>query len=962
MTETSSVKVYELAKELGMDSISLLDRLKELKISVKSHMSSLSEEQAERARESLAPKTASSTTKKKAAVKKKKTTVVRRKVSDVAGDVGSASVKASSPIIRRRSKSEDGETTTVTTTITRKVEAVEPAPTPTVEKAEPAIPTPEVEPVVVAPEAPVEEIAPETTAPAEPTPSLKEPVETPTQEISAVASTEPQNTTTESATTPPVAAKKDETGSTTTTHHSNRGGTETTTTTVTQVTFEKSKEDPSIQVQKKVETKVVKKKTSVLSTSNITAKSLLKVIEQGERPQPRSENKDDASGDSSRPHRIIKVTNESIDRIAEEEQKKKRGPGSGEKSIRPEDVRFADYRKKEVVFLGKKKKVAPTRDTKQTEITKAAAHKRVVEMGDAITVNDLAMAMKVKATDLIRKLMKMGQMVSMHQLIDFDTASLIASEYEYEVKNISFKEESILDREEDAPENLQPRPPVVTVMGHVDHGKTSLLDAIKNSNVVSGEAGGITQHIGAYTVEQNGHPITFIDTPGHAAFTQMRARGANITDIVILVVAADDGVMPQTREAVSHAQAAGVPIVVAVNKIDKPQANPEKVMQGLSELGLLPEDWGGDTMFVPVSAKDRTNLDKLLEAVLLNAEILDLKANPTAPASGVVLEARLEKGRGPVASVLVKRGTLKKGDAIVAGQQSGRVRAMINHLGQTIETVSPGMAAEVLGLEAVPNAGDAFDATADEALAKKLAQFRIEKARQEAAVQKKVSLEDLLARMDQSGKKELRIILKADVFGSVEAVRESLEKLSTDKVKVTVVLAQPGGISESDVLLARASEAIIIGFNVRPETNARKTAENEGIEIKTYSIIYELIDDVRNAMVGMLDKRKVENYLGRAEVRQTFSVPKVGTIAGCSVIDGKILRNANVRLLRDSRVIFEGKLSSLKRFKDDAREVAQGYECGMGIEGFNDIKVGDLIEAYEVNMIVPDASELGQSL
>ncbi|MBC7397441.1 MAG: translation initiation factor IF-2, partial [Bdellovibrionales bacterium] len=491
-------------------------------------------------------------------------------------------------------------------------------------------------------------------------------------------------------------------------------------------------------------------------------------------------------------------------------------------------------------------------------------------------------------------------------------------------------------------------------MGHVDHGKTTLLDSIREANVASGEAGGITQHIGAYTITKDGKMITFIDTPGHEAFTMMRARGANVTDIVVLVVSADDGVMPQTREAVSHAKAAGVPIIVAVNKIDKPGANPDKIKQGLADLDLLAEDWGGQTMYVMVSALKKTNIDKLLEAILLTAEVQDLKSNPDALARGVVLESRIEKGRGPVASVLVHRGTLRIGDVVVSGTQWGKVKAMTNHLGESVKEVKPGMAAELLGLDGVPAAGDQFDAVNDEKAANQLVDHRTQANRDKKQMSSKASMEDMFARAKAGNLKEMRIVLKADVTGSVEAVRDSLLKQSTDKVKVKVIMAAAGGITESDVMLANASQAIIVGFNVRPENKALALAQAEQIQIKSYTIIYELLDDVKSSMAGLLDKKKVETYLGRAEIRQVFSLPKAGNIAGCFVVDGKMVRNAQVRLLRDSRIVFDGKLSSLKRFKDDAKEVAQGYECGMGLDGYNDLKIGDLFEAYQIDMVAQE--------
>lgn len=650
--------------------------------------------------------------------------------------------------------------------------------------------------------------------------------------------------------------------------------------------------------------------------------------------------------------RVTRISKEGLDLMVEEENAKKRAAGAKETILKPEDVRFADYRKKEMVFLPKKKRLPSGKELKKTKITVAKAQKRIVEMGDMITIHNLAEQLSVKSIDVVRKLMTMGQMVNVNQSIDFDTATLVANEYQYEVRNISFNEASVLKVETDDESQLVSRPPVVTIMGHVDHGKTTLLDSIREANVASGEAGGITQHIGAYTIVRNGHQITFIDTPGHEAFTVMRARGANVTDIVILVVSADDGVMPQTREAISHAKAAKVPIIVAVNKIDKPGANPEKIKQALAELDLLAEDWGGQTQFVQVSALKKTNIDQLLEAILLQAEVLDLKANPNARANGTVLEARLDRGRGPVASVLVRRGTLSVGDSIVCGIYPGRIKAMVDHLGRPIQKAPPGIAVEVLGLTGVPNAGEVFDATESETDAQSIAANRAQIAKEKAIVPaQKMSLDALFSKVQAGNAKELNVILKADVFGSLEAIKDSLIKASTDKVKIKVLLASTGGITESDVALASASDAIIVGFNVRPETKARQIAESEQIEIKCYKIIYELLDDIKQSMIGLLDKKKVEKFLGRAEVRQTFVVPKIGTIAGCSVIDGKVLRGANVRLLRDSRIIFEGKMSSLKRFKDDAKEVATGYECGIGIENYNDLKPGDLIEAYQIDLI-----------
>jgi len=595
---------------------------------------------------------------------------------------------------------------------------------------------------------------------------------------------------------------------------------------------------------------------------------------------------------------------------------------------------------------------------KKTEITVSKAIKRKIRITDVITVGELAKRMGVKANDLIKELMRQGNMVTINHPLDFETAAILASEFDYEVENVAFDEETILQHssikqgEQESPEDRETRPPVVTIMGHVDHGKTSLLDAIRTTNVIEGEAGGITQHIGAYDVELDGKKISFLDTPGHEAFTAMRARGTKVTDIVILVVAADDGVMPQTKEAINHAKAAGVPIIVAVNKIDKPDANPDRVRQELTEFSLVPEEWGGDTIFVEVSAKQKTNLDSLLEMILLQAEVLDLKANPKKRASGAIVEARLDKGRGPVATMLVQDGTLRIGDPVVSGTHFGRVRTMTNDRGDLLDEAGPSMPVEVTGLSGVPGAGDTFNAVEDEKTAKEVAQHRAQKLREaELAKSSKISLEQLYARIQEGDVKELKVIIKADVQGSVEAVKDSLLKLSTDACRLVVIHTGVGGIIESDITLASASDAIVLGFNVRPESKATNLAEVEGVDIRLYNIIYDAVADVKNAMEGLLAPTFKEKTLGRIEVRETFSVSKVGTIAGCYVLEGKVVRNCLVRLVRDSVVVWQGKMSSLKRFKDDVREVTTGYECGIGLENYNDIKVGDIIEAFEMEEV-----------
>ena len=573
--------------------------------------------------------------------------------------------------------------------------------------------------------------------------------------------------------------------------------------------------------------------------------------------------------------------------------------------------------------------------------------KHHVVLEDSITVQDLAGQLGKKATDVIMKLMTMGVMATINQELDVDTATIIAEEFGATVEVKVSKEEELFTDIEDAPEDLQHRPPVVTIMGHVDHGKTSLLDMIRSTHVTSTEAGGITQHIGAYQVETHGQKITFLDTPGHEAFTAMRARGAQITDIAILVVAADDGVMPQTIEAIDHAKAAKVPIIVAVNKIDKPEADPERIKQELTNYGLVPEEWGGDTIMVPVSAKKGIGIDDLLDMILLVAEMAELKANPNRNAKGKVIESKLDKGRGPVATLLVQAGTLHVGDFLIVGTTQGRIRAMFDYKGRSLKTAGPSMPVEILGLNEVPEAGDDYIAVDNEKLAKQVADKRQkEKHQQEIARNTKVSLEDLFAQIKEGEIKELNIVLKADVQGSIEAIRQSLEKLGNDEVRVNIIRTAVGGIREADVMLAAASNALIIGFNVRPDANARKLAEKEEIQINTYRVIYEAIEDVKAALSGMLDPDIKEVELGQAEIRSIFKVPKVGAVAGCYITEGKFTRAARVRVVRDGVVIHEGNLASLKRFKDDVKEVASGFECGLSIERFNDIKEGDILEAY----------------
>ncbi len=617
--------------------------------------------------------------------------------------------------------------------------------------------------------------------------------------------------------------------------------------------------------------------------------------------------------------------------------------------------------------------VAPTRLIRKKKTGKPEAPERVARVielprppaspedykpifiTEGVTLKELAEKMDIKSKYIIQKLIAKGILASINQTLDLDVAKEVCSEFGYRADVISFEQEQESKQEvADNPVDYLARPPVVTIMGHVDHGKTSLLDAIRESNVTATEAGGITQHIGAYHVDIKGRSIVFLDTPGHEAFTLMRARGAQVTDIVVLVVAADDGVMPQTIEAIHHAKAANVPIVVAINKIDKPAAQPERVKQALSDQGLLAEDWGGDVVTVLVSAKQRTNLDLLLEMILLVADLKDLKANPKRLASGVVLEAKVDIGRGRVATVLVQNGTLHVGDAFVAGAVHGRVRALINDRGRIIESAGPSMPVEIQGLQDLPQAGDSFQVFEDAAKARQVAELRQTKLREKALrTTARLSLEALYEQMRQGTVKELPLILKADVQGSVEVLADLLNKLSTEKVKVRILHSGAGAVTETDVLLASASNAIIIGFSVRPERKGQELAESEGVEIRLYTVIYNVTNDIKNAMIGMLEHTTREKYLGRAEVRETFKVPKYGLVAGTYIQDGMIRRNAEVRLLRDNVVIHEGKIGSLRRFKEDVSEVKSGFECGIGFEHFSDIKIGDIIEAYTFEKVQP---------
>ena len=652
-----------------------------------------------------------------------------------------------------------------------------------------------------------------------------------------------------------------------------------------------------------------------------------------------------------------------------DKEKLSRKKGGGKKDKRKDDLKkgLQRRRKKEIferadLYKGRglrgkgRKGPKKTRDTArqfgQPELTVPKAIKRKIKVQDTVAVAELAKAMGAKASEVIKKLMTLGAAVNINQSIDFETASVVADEFGYELELDAFEEESLISETEDRPEDLVPRPPVVTIMGHVDHGKTSLLDYIRESDIIGGESGGITQHIGAYYVKTEGGDIVFLDTPGHEAFTAMRARGARVTDIIVLVVAADDGVMPQTKEAINHARAADIPMVVAVNKIDKPEADTEKIKRELAELDLAPEEWGGETMYGHISAKTGQGVDELLSLILLQAEVLELKGNPNKKARGSTVEANLDKSKGPVATVLIKNGTLKPGDQFVCGDYYGRVRAMLDHRGRRMKSAGPSMPMEIYGISGVPMAGDEFIVVPDEKTAKQVIDYRVSRSKKQAWVSRGlVSLEDLFDRIKEGDVKELNIVFKADVQGSLEAVTESLLKQGTDEVKLKIIHSATGAVSESDVMLASASGAIIIAFNVRANPRVSGIAERENVDIRYYDVIYNVIKDIRLAMAGLLEPTYEEHTIGRAEVKEVFRIPKVGSIAGCYVTDGHVERNANARLLRDEVVVFDGKIASLRRFKDDVKEVKLGYECGIGLENFQDIKPGDVFEAYEVEEV-----------
>ncbi len=919
----AKIRVYELARDLNMKNPALLEKLKEMDVEVRSHMSSIDDDVAEKVKQTLLAGNAEAVE-----VTRVKPTVIRRRKKRLEEPPEEAVDAAAEETAESLSEGEEAAAETAATPVGKETAAdataeAEPTPEPPADAETAATP-----PSVEKDARETAEAAPPAEAEDESAPS--EAAETEATEPEApeeadgdarAASEEPKADAAEKPA--PKKAKQSK--------KARRG----------------KKETPAKIIQLPVKPPREKKETP--------GPEEREAAEAGSPPvgTPEPPRKHAAPGDAA----------------AEDKKKKKGKKGEeGDEHDRKFFKKKISFKRKEVIEgdalysglqrpgrKGRKGQKVKATPAQKPQITVPKAIKRRVKIDDTIILSDLAKRMGIKANEMIAKLMSLGVMATVNQTIDYDTAVLVASEFNYEVERASFEEEEILKVEADDPEKLASRPPVVTIMGHVDHGKTSLLDIIRKTRVTEGEAGGITQHIGAYYVTTDKGQVVFLDTPGHEAFTAMRARGAKVTDIVVLVVAADDGVMPQTVEAINHSKAAGVPIIVAVNKIDKANADVDRVYRELSEQGLVPEDWGGDTIFVKVSAKQNTGIDDLLEMILLQSEVLELKANPDKHALGYVVEAKLDAGRGPVATILVQEGTLHTGDSVVCGVHYGKVRAMLDDLGQPIDFAGPSIPVEVIGLGGVPNAGDELVSLADEKNAKQVSQHRSQKQRSlELAKTSRVSLEKLFDKMQEGEVKELKLIIKADVQGSIEALAESLTRLSNEEVSIQVIHSATGAITESDISLAAVSDAIIIGFNIRPAAKIQSMAAEENVDMRFYSVIYDVIKEVRDAILGMMASTFEERVLGRAEIREVFHVPKIGAIAGSYVPDGKIRRGGLARLVRDGVVVYEGKISSLRRFKDDVKEVQSGYECGIGLEHYNDLKSGDIIECYTLEEIKPE--------
>jgi translation initiation factor IF-2 len=939
----AKMRVYEIAREVGLPNKELISKIRALGLEVNNHMSSLDADDVARVKRSLEKERLANTE-----TKRLSSTVLRRRSK------------------RKRTPKEDGEGTQVKQAEAepteakpkvRKKVAVQAAPVPEVQrakaeakepkkKAEPAAETPEAAAKPVRRKAKKAEVKAE--APAAPEPKAEE-VEKAAAEP-APAKPEPVEAKPE-----PTKAKK---------------------------TKAKAKKAAKVEEAEKVE-KTAKAKEPEKAEAKVEAKSEELVETKPEPKKPakaaRARNRFEEELARARARVSAREAEEKAKKEAEKEKvEEDRDPSKpavgsiinlpvprikitpapsrqnvpGQRQIRGRWDGGRGGRGRGRRNYGRKGQQARKGGGKQTQITTPAEHKRVIRMEDTIAIPELAKGMGIKANEVLRKLWQQGMVgININAQIDFDTAQIIAGEFGYEVQNVAFKEEEVFVSAPDTEEELEPRAPVVTVMGHVDHGKTSLLDAIRNTAVTKGEAGGITQHIAAYRVNagKDYGDIVFLDTPGHAAFTEMRARGGQTADIVVLVVAADDGVMPQTQEAVNHAKDAEVQIIVAINKCDLPNAQPERVKQQLGEFGLIPEEWGGETQYVEVSALKGEGIENLLEAISLNAELLELKANPDKSAQGTIVEAKLDRNRGPMATVLIEEGTLHTGDIVVAGEYYGKVRAMLNDKGSVVKEAGPATPVELLGLDGVPLAGETLNVADDEKVAKQVVEHRRQaKRKKELATTGRFSLESIKEMISAGDTKELKIVLKADVQGSAEALKKELEKQATEKVNVNVIQAGVGGITETDVNLARAGGAIIVGFHVRPAGKSAKLAEREGVEIKLYDVIYEAIDDVRAAMAGLLPPVRRKQDQGKAEVRDTFTIPRRGVVAGCMITDGKIYRKSHVRVIRDSVQIHDGQIGSLRRFKDDVAEVASGYECGIMVDNFNDIQIGDILEAYEI--------------
>ena len=905
----SRVRIYELAKEAGMSSKALADKLIASGYDIKGHSSTVDEETADKIRKTVLQNSNTELVEKRIDASEGSTTVIRRR----------------STIIRRRPKVE----------APAEQEEVVADPAITAEKVEEK--SEDIQPAVELEAAAVEEAEVVQSEVSEETATVEEELQ-----VEAEASDDSD------AELEPAA----------------------------EATIEEEQEPEEHDLEEAVEGEepvTAKTKKKPKKQPKVERKKIARVVgtielpvdekpEKETRQRPKKGGKS-TTARSARPNLSVVMPGEAVGETPERGRKKGRR-GTGEDDELDRRAKGGRKGKKSVKFThfdsdyqrgGKRGKRTKGRVEKKVSPStiEMKASKKKITVYDTITVGDIASKMKVKASEVIAKLMGLGVMATMNQAVDVDTATLIAGDFGYEIEQGMTEEIGVqlLDAQEEGGDT-KPRPPVVTVMGHVDHGKTSILDAIRKTDVAEGEAGGITQHIGAYHVRSKAGDVTFVDTPGHAAFTEMRSRGAQITDLVILVVAADDGVMDQTREAINHSQAADVPIIVAVNKIDKENADPDRVKRELADLDLAPEDWGGQTIYCETSAKQNIGIDDLMENIQLMSEMLELRADATRKAKGRVIEAKLDKGRGAVSTVLVQEGTLQIGDSFVVGQYSGKVRALIDDKGRAVKSAGPTIPVEVQGLSGVPQAGDEFIVVTDDKMAKNVSQVRTMKAREtELAAGSKISLDKLFEKMSEGDVQELRVIIRADVQGTLEAFAKAAEDLSTDEIKVRVLHEGTGTITDSDILLASASEAIIIGFNVRPSVKVKDLAVRENVDVRSYDVIYHALDDIRKAMVGMLDPTFEEEVIGTAEIRDTFNVPKVGTIAGCFVSDGKIQRNAGVRVLRDGVVVYTGKISSLKRFKDDAKEVVAGYECGIGVENFNDVKIGDNLEAFVMQQV-----------